>query len=120
MPMLADRSTTNAIAGGPVSHSASAHCANITSTRPSAASLSTTRMARYVRLALPDSRAYRDIVQAIASSTRMSVAHGAQRHLESSCHIAVSAFDGTGTPIQSATQAGKRPLIMLLDRIAKP
>src|SRR4051794_36803114 len=120
MPMLAEWSITSAIDGGPVSHSASAHWANITSTKPIAASRSATKAVRYIRLTLPDSRAYKDTVQAIATSTSNNVAHGAQLHRESSCQVAVSAFDGTGTPSHSANQAGNRPLIWPLGRTARP
>src|SRR3954468_24041075 len=108
--MLAEWSMISAIDGGPVSHSARAHWANITSTNPIAASRSATKAVRYIRLALPDSRTYSETVQAIAIITSSNVAHGAQLHRESSCHVAISA-DGTGTPSQSANQAGKWPLI---------
>src|SRR3954470_7087597 len=118
--MLAELSMTRAIDGGPVSQSASAHWANITITKPIAASRSATKAARYIRLALPDSRAYSEIVQAIATSTSNNVAQGAQLHLESSCQVAASAFDGTGTPSHSANQAGNRPLITHPGRTARP
>src|SRR3954462_4228153 len=118
--MLAEWSMITAMDAGPVSHSASAHWANITSTRPIVVSLSVTKAVRYIRLALPDSRAYSEIVQAIATSTSNNVAHGAQLHLESSCQVAASAFDGTGTPSHSANQAGNRPLITHPGRTARP
>src|SRR4051812_22423108 len=118
--MLAEWSRIIAIDGGPVSHKASAHCANITSTKVIAISRSATKTARYIRLALPDSRAYSEIVQAIATSTSNNVAHGAQLHLESSCQVAVSAVDGTGTPSHSANQAGNWPLITPPGRTARP
>src|SRR6478672_2008223 len=109
--MLADRSIISAIDGGPVSHNASAHWASITSTRPIAAIRSAAKAVRYLRLAVPDSRAYSATVQLTATRTSRSVAHGAQLHLESSCQVAASAFDGTGTPSHAANQAGNRPLI---------
>src|SRR4051794_15025568 len=118
--MLADWSITSAIDGGPVSHNASAHWANITSTRPIAAIRRAAKAVRYIRLALPDSRAYSDIVQATATKTSRSVAHGAQLHLVSSCQVAASAFDGIGTPSHSANHAGNRPLIRLPGQIARP
>src|SRR3954468_431795 len=102
---------TRAIDGGPVSHRASAHWANITSTKPIAVSRSATKTARYIRLALPDSRAYSEIVQAMATSTSSNVAQGAQLHRESSCQVAESAFEGSGTPSHSANQSGNWPLI---------
>src|SRR3954469_16050169 len=120
MPILAEWSITSATDGGPVSHKASAHWANITSTKPIAASRSATKAVRYVRLELPDSRAYSEIVQTIATSTSNNVAHGAQLHLESSCQVAESAFDGTGAPSHSANQAGNRPLITPPGQTAKP
>src|SRR5204863_9888085 len=101
-------------------HNTSAHWANITSTRPIAAIRSAARAVRYIRLALPDSRPYSDTVQPIATRTSSNVAHGAQLHLESSCQVAVSAFDGTATPSQSANQAGNRPLIRPPGQTARP
>src|SRR3954466_859328 len=120
MFMLAEWSMTRAIDGGPVSHKPRAHWASITSTKPIAASRSATKAVRYIRLALPDSRAYSEIVQAIATSTSNNVAHGAQLHLESSCQVAESAFDGTGAPSHSANQAGNRPLITRPGQTARP
>src|SRR3954467_2244421 len=118
--MLAEWSMISAIDGGPVSHSARAHWANITSTSPIAASRSATKTVRYNRLALPDSRAYSEIVQAIATSTSNNVADGAQLHRESSCQVAALAFDGTGTPSHSANQPGSRPLILSPGQTARP
>ena len=109
--MLAERSMMSAMAGGPVSRTARAHCASMISTRPIAAHRSNVSSTRYARPALLDSRAYSSAVNRMAASSSSSVAQGGQLQAESSCHVAPSAAVPGGMPSQSASHWGMLPFI---------